>query len=347
MRVAFDAIRVLAVLAILLSGSCRDGLSAANAAQPIVSAAQREDWVLCDVCDGEVWMAANLSPGPAEVPHRHIFMLVKATDFNEHNLGAVFAKLSEKYREPRLLSITAFSDPEMLECLVRRNIRPAEVTPESEQALRDCYDLDKARRTGFYRAYYVRSPDGSESFQYNPDPDKDKLKSVGLKGRTDDDYTGDLDSDLRLASMKGDIGYIRLLIGRGANVNSRDFQGKTALMRATSEEVFKVLISSGAELDAADRYGVTALISAADYGRSDLMRVLLAAGANTNLRNEYGRTALMKAAREGRLEAVELLLKAGAAAAAVDEDGKTALAFAREKGHTDVVRRLEESGVRK
>jgi hypothetical protein len=347
MRLALNVIRVLAFLVILLIGSGLDGLSAADAAQPIVNAAQREDWVLCDACDGEVWVAANLSPGSAEVPDRHIFVLVKATDFNEHNLGAVFGKLSKKYLEPHFLNITALSDPEMLGCLVRMNTRLAQVTPESEQALLHCYDIVRARRTGFFRAYYVRSLDGSENFQYSADPDKDKLKSVGLKARTDEDYTGDPDSDLRLASMKGDIDYIRLLIGRGANVNSRDFQGKTALMLATSEEVLKVLISSGAELDAANRYGVTALIWAADYGHSDLMRVLLAAGANTNLKDEYGRTALMKAAREGHLEAVGLLLKAGANAAAVDEDGKTALTFAREKGHTGVVRRLEASGIQK
>ncbi len=60
---------------------------------------------------------------------------------------------------------------------------------------------------------------------------------------------------------------VRRLVGSGADVNARDENGWTALMRASllnnsNKEVIQVLIDSGADVNARDKNGWTALMFA-------------------------------------------------------------------------------------
>jgi hypothetical protein len=169
----------------------------------------------------------------------------------------------------------------------------------------------------------------------------------------------ELDTDvttLMRAAQKGDLESVRRLLAGRADVNARDWVGKTPLLHACgyghiSPQVVAALLAAGADPNASDKGGVTALMGAAGWwGGKDktlvILRALLAAGANTNAKDINGRTALMSAAAEGDLEAVRLLLEAGADVAAHTNDGSTALSLARQYKHPDVVQVLAEAGAR-
>jgi ankyrin repeat protein len=75
---------------------------------------------------------------------------------------------------------------------------------------------------------------------------------------------------------------VRLLIERGADVNARDADGKTALVSATigeSREALQVLLTSGADVDARDHAGRTALGWARHLDKVSVIPLLLEAGA--------------------------------------------------------------------
>ena len=80
-----------------------------------------------------------------------------------------------------------------------------------------------------------------------------------------------LDGQLISAARSGKTGSVRALIKRGANVNARDKDRATALMRAIvngHEDTARLLIKSGADVNLKDNEGTTALMGAAFNGRT-------------------------------------------------------------------------------
>ncbi|MBN2407828.1 MAG: ankyrin repeat domain-containing protein [Elusimicrobia bacterium] len=81
---------------------------------------------------------------------------------------------------------------------------------------------------------------------------------------------------------KNDLGRVRYAVEHGADVNARDSEGRTALMRAAwknSLDVAAYLIEMGADVNAKSRYGDTALLWARDKGFEDMIRLLRKNGA--------------------------------------------------------------------
>jgi len=75
------------------------------------------------------------------------------------------------------------------------------------------------------------------------------------------------------------------MIERGADVNWRSADGRTALMNSGSAEVARLLIAHGAQMNANTSDGDTALMTAARRGAPpDLIRVLIEHGADVNAR---------------------------------------------------------------
>jgi len=136
---------------------------------------------------------------------------------------------------------------------------------------------------------------------------------------------------------------VRALINAGANVNTTDPDGVTALIlaaRADLTESIKLLLAKGAEVNAKDRWGNSPLSSAFDshyYSHADkdtvhhptplTIRTLLAAGADIHAGNSVGIPTLMLAARTDSVEALKMLLNAGAQINATDKNGRTVLMF--------------------
>jgi uncharacterized protein len=133
---------------------------------------------------------------------------------------------------------------------------------------------------------------------------------------------------LIVASDIGAIATVKALVARRADLNATDFEGMTALMRASENghmDVVDALLANGADVNASCRD------SKADLGHVKCQD------------EDGGETALMQAASAGHLGVVETLLAKGADVNA-SEDGTTALMVAARAGHLDIVRSLVARG---
>ncbi|MDX1917468.1 MAG: ankyrin repeat domain-containing protein [Rickettsiaceae bacterium] len=141
---------------------------------------------------------------------------------------------------------------------------------------------------------------------------------------------------------------IDLIKKQGADVNTADRYGKTALMDAAYKghnPITALLLERGADVNAADRYGKTAIMEAAHYGHAETTRLLIDAGAEVNAAAHNGWTALMEsAAWNWHTKVVQLLLERGADVNAADRYGKTALMEAASNRHNEITRILIAHG---
>lgn len=146
----------------------------------------------------------------------------------------------------------------------------------------------------------------------------------------------------------GDAYVVGLFLEKGMDVDSRDKNGATALMRAAENghvKVVKLILSKKADTNATDKNGYTALMVAAEGRHVETIKALVSAGADVNEKNpKRGTTALMIASAKGNADSVEALIKGGADVNAIDNNGYTALMLAAEKGHMGIVKKLVESG---
>lgn len=107
-----------------------------------------------------------------------------------------------------------------------------------------------------------------------------------------DDYTYRVNmTPLMYAAYCATDEVVSFLIKKGAKVNSKNEEGKTALMYGPS----KVLISAGADVNAKDNKGKTALMYAAYNSGKGSVDLLIKNKANVNTKDNYGNTALLYA----------------------------------------------------
>ncbi len=148
----------------------------------------------------------------------------------------------------------------------------------------------------------------------------------------------------------GNIGAVRLLLGRGAAVEAQSGKLLTLAVVLNREDLVKLLIEHGADvqrtgllgrLDDAERPVADMLISSGkkvpawmlprvcrpDTSTNEVHRVtvLLNYGASVGDRGQYGLTALHYAVRGGKLPLIKLLLERGADLGALDDNGLTPL----------------------
>jgi len=123
-------------------------------------------------------------------------------------------------------------------------------------------------------------------------------------------------SVLMWAADQGLIEVVKQLVAKGAQVNTRNSRGQTALMEVAGSrgvdtsgriEIVRFLIASGAEINAASNAGWTALMRAADTGEDQIVRMLLELGAQRDAKNEDGQTALALAKNNGHHPTVRAL----------------------------------------
>ncbi|WP_265923146.1 ankyrin repeat domain-containing protein [Cupriavidus nantongensis] len=160
------------------------------------------------------------------------------------------------------------------------------------------------------------------------------------------------EQQLREAAARGDAAQVSALLARGASIDARDAQGRTALLLATHHnrvEAARVLIDAGADVNAQDAIHDSPYLYAGARGHNEILRLALAHGADLRSTNRYGGTALIPAAERGHVETVRMLITAGVAVDHVNRLKWTALLEAIILGnggaaHTEIVRLLVKAG---
>ena len=140
----------------------------------------------------------------------------------------------------------------------------------------------------------------------------------------------------------------RALLDRGAAIDAKDREGKTALAKAAEADklaLVRLLLERGANVNARAVDGSTPLFTAAEQDRGAVVALLLERGADPNLPGRRGLRPLAAAAFNGSTESVEALLKFGADPNALDDDGSGAIVYAAGHGYAPVVALLLQAGV--
>jgi ankyrin repeat protein len=156
--------------------------------------------------------------------------------------------------------------------------------------------------------------------------------------------------DLLRASANGDLTAVKKNVADGADVNTADSSGRTALIEAAwagHADVVRYLVEKGAKVALADNAGFTPLMRACEEGNAQVVTYLVSKGSNVNARGKVrGTTPLMLAAEQGHIKVIDILLAAGAKINDVDQYEETALARAYYMEQTKAAQHLEAKGGR-
>jgi ankyrin repeat protein len=112
-----------------------------------------------------------------------------------------------------------------------------------------------------------------------------------------------------LAAEFGDAEIVELLINRGAKIDARDGEGRTALFFAeVGSKVFASLVAAGADINAKDYEGNSILMRSVSRSPSVAeVEELLRLGIEPDVRNKAGESALDLAVSLGLVNVIERL----------------------------------------
>lgn len=154
---------------------------------------------------------------------------------------------------------------------------------------------------------------------------------------------------LMLAAQNGDLAELKRLIKSSAKIDETDTDGKTALFYAIlNDEIYaaQILIAANVNVNHVANGKATPLMTAARFGRDQIIPLLLRAGAKINEQDKFGKTALMWAT-EADIETVNEILKGKPNLHLKDEKGETAIVQAIQRGNfnaKEVVAALLKNG---
>lgn len=165
-------------------------------------------------------------------------------------------------------------------------------------------------------------------------------------------------SPLHLAAHYGDLAICKLLVARGADVNSKLPTENSLWIHPTQRmplhhaaesgngELVRFLVEHGAQTNVADSEGQTPLLVASRHADTTVVETLLSHGAAANAADKEGRTALHHAADRQDVSMVETLLSHGADADRKSREGRTPTSIATANGSEEIVRLLTNRGGR-
>jgi len=161
------------------------------------------------------------------------------------------------------------------------------------------------------------------------------------------------DTALHRAFYKDRLDILRELIKEGANLEARDFEGRTVLwlvtLDSTNVELAKELLAAGADPNTKDCFDLPVINLAADKSYNEkseeILRELLNNGADMNSAKRNGCTVLHGLIKSRCLSGMLDLISRGCDLNAQDANGETALIKAVEMDEIDMVTELVNAGV--
>jgi ankyrin repeat protein len=116
---------------------------------------------------------------------------------------------------------------------------------------------------------------------------------------------------LRRATAAGNLAEVQRLVSSGAPLESRDGQGRSALLIAVDGnhiEIARALIRAGASVNTQADNRDTPWLLAGASGRSEIVAAMIPAGPDLSIRNRFGGNALIPACERAHVETAKLLL---------------------------------------
>jgi len=165
------------------------------------------------------------------------------------------------------------------------------------------------------------------------------------------------------AVEEGDMKKAQDFIEKGIDVNLKD-EDESALYKATDKghvDLVKLLIDKGADVNSENMHHETALFCACYHGNLEMVRVLVDNGAKINAKQHEGETPIFYAVNQARTcylistsygdaniatitGIIKILLEKGADIDAKDKAGKTALTYANEYRLSPIIDLLKNVG---
>ena len=167
------------------------------------------------------------------------------------------------------------------------------------------------------------------------------------------DVAGFLDQESLIAKLcdaaaNGDVTELKKLIEQGAPINGSDYDKRTPLHLAASENqvaIMEALAAAGTlDLNPHDRFGGTPLMDAVRQGRDQAAAWLQEHGVSMEKEQKSLSFSLCNAAALGRTVEIERLLRHGALPDSCDYDKRTPLHLAAAEGHLAAAKVLVEHG---
>ncbi|RDW66050.1 hypothetical protein BP6252_09685 [Coleophoma cylindrospora] len=173
------------------------------------------------------------------------------------------------------------------------------------------------------------------------------VKLLLEKGAEVDSKDNSGQTPMSWAAIKGYEAVVKLLLEKGAEVDSKDNNSQTSMSWAAingNQAVVKLLLEKGAEVDSKDKNSQTPMSWAAMGGHEAVVKLLLEKGAEVDSKDKNGQTPMSWTARKGHGAVVKLLLEKGAEVDSKDNSGQTPMSWAAIKGYEAVVKVLLEKG---
>jgi len=149
---------------------------------------------------------------------------------------------------------------------------------------------------------------------------------------------------LHVATRKGSLVIVKMLLENGADIEVQDHTGLTPLasaLLARNTLVAAYLVKQGAQIDPNALLQLTVREGQADR---DVVEFLVRHGAMLDSPDAQGNTPLQLAILGGHRVIAKYLVQAGADIDARDSAGRTPLESANERGETDIARMLQQFG---
>lgn len=126
--------------------------------------------------------------------------------------------------------------------------------------------------------------------------------------KTQVEWRSDKDeSPLMLASIRGHVDLVKLLIAKDADVNKTGWTPLHYAASGAKAPIITLLLDHSAYIDAESPNNSTPLMMAAMYGNAECVKLLLEAGADPTLKNQLGLTAADFARQVSRNDSLALI----------------------------------------